>query len=203
MDGTRGALGMSRLFLRCICAALPLLLLLTAACGARAPSDAAVPAAEPGAQPTAEATPAFADFTATDLDGNEVTEDIFADHSLTMVNVWGTYCSPCIREMPDLGALSEEYADKGVQFIGIVIDVPRIDHPLLDTAKQIVADTGADYLHLLPSDDLAEIKLNTVTAIPTTFFVDAAGNIVSRDFVGSNSADGWRRVIDDILALML
>ena len=42
-------------------------------------------------------------FTTKDLDGNEVTEEIFAKKDLTVVNIWGTFCTPCIGEMPALG----------------------------------------------------------------------------------------------------
>ena len=42
-------------------------------------------------------------FTAKDLDGNTVTEEIFAEKDLTVVNIWGTFCPPCIAEMPELG----------------------------------------------------------------------------------------------------
>ena len=42
----------------------------------------------------------FPEFKTTDTNGNEVTEKIFADKDITMVNVWGTFCGPCINEMP-------------------------------------------------------------------------------------------------------
>ena len=50
----------------------------------------------------------FEDFTAQDLDGNTVDESIFADYEVTMVNLWGTFCGPCLQEMPDLGEISDE-----------------------------------------------------------------------------------------------
>ena len=53
-------------------------------------------------------------FTATDLEGVEVDQSIFSDYKLTMVNVWATFCTPCINEMPDLGELAAEYSDQGV-----------------------------------------------------------------------------------------
>lgn len=47
-------------------------------------------------------------FTATDFKGNPVTSEIFAKNKLTMVNIWGTFCGPCIREMPDLARINKE-----------------------------------------------------------------------------------------------
>ena len=61
-------------------------------------------------------------FDTSDLDGNKVTEALFADNRVTMINIWGTFCPPCIREMPDLGQLSTDYKAKGVQLVGVVID---------------------------------------------------------------------------------
>lgn len=205
------------------CCLAALLLLLSAACDAivnvpketappaaaeetSAPAETSVPVETSAPAPTAVQTePAgvpFGSFASVDLDGNEVTESVFSEAKLTMVNVWGTFCSPCINEMPGLGALAAEYEDKGVQIVGIVIDVSDQDDPLLATAKRIVEDTGADYLHLLPSDALWKAKLNGVSAIPTTFFIDASGNVISEDYIGSNSEDGWRKVIDGALLLV-
>lgn len=39
-------------------------------------------------------------FAATDLDGNEIDQSILEGYDLTMVNIWATFCQPCIREMP-------------------------------------------------------------------------------------------------------
>lgn len=115
-------------------------------------------------------------FSTTDLEGNTLDQSILADYDLTMVNVWATFCGPCINEMPDLGELAAEYADKGVQIIGLVSDTMDSDGTISDsqveTAKEIVAETGADYRHLLPSDDLLGI-LSQIYAVPTTFFVDS------------------------------
>ena len=41
-------------------------------------------------------------FSTTDLEGNTVTNDIFSQADLTVVNFWGTFCNPCINEMPEL-----------------------------------------------------------------------------------------------------
>ena len=65
----------------------------------------------------------FGNFETVTLEGETVTQEIFAEADLNMVNIWGTFCGPCIREMPELGELSDEYADKGVQIIGMLTDV--------------------------------------------------------------------------------
>lgn len=39
-----------------------------------------------------------------------------------VVNFWATWCGPCRKEMPAFGRLSDQFAAKGVQFVGISID---------------------------------------------------------------------------------
>ncbi len=190
--------------------AFSLSLLLLSGCAAPLPAATPTPAA-PTAVPEESATPAsseperttFGQFTATDLDGNQVTQDIFADYDLTMVNIWATFCSPCLSEMPHLGELAAEYKDKGVQIVGIVVDVMdntgAISASQVDLAKEIVQQTGANYTHLLPSDDLINIKLRYVSAVPETVFIDKNGDVVGDPLVGSRSKDDWKSVIDNYL----
>lgn len=149
-----------------------------------------------------EAAEAFGDFTATDLEGNEVTQDIFADAELTMVNIWGTFCGPCLREMPDIGEIAGEYADKGLQIIGIVIDVYNSDGTVSDsqiaTAKEIVEKTKADYQHVIPSLDMMYNQLAAIYSIPETLFINKDGEIVGA-YTGAKTKDKWIEIIDGIL----
>ena len=143
-------------------------------------------------------------FTAQDLSGNEVDQSIFAGHKLTMVNIWATFCGPCLSEMPELGEIHAQYAEKGVQVVGIVTDVLNQDgsynEAQIATARDAVSLTGADYLHLLPSPDLIVYKLQYVTAVPETIFVDSQGNQVGESYLGAKSKDQWTAIIDELLA---
>lgn len=145
----------------------------------------------------------FKDTQSKDLDGNEVDDSIFKGKKLTMVNIWGTFCSPCIGEMPDLQTISEEYADKGLQIVGIVCDVlDDEDTETIDTAKSIVADTGVKYVNIIPSDSLDDAILDSIISVPATIFLDENGQQIGQNYVGSRSLDGWKAVIDSILADM-
>lgn len=161
-----------------------------------------VTGAEPGtyaAEETEQASDGImSSFSATALDETVVNQEIFSDYDLTMVNVWATYCGPCLSEMPDLGELAKTYEDKGVRIVGLVTDVLNADGTVsdsqLDTAREIVAATGADYLHIIPSQDLHGL-LSQVTAVPTTFFVDSTGNQVGNAYLGSKSKADWEDII--------
>ncbi len=78
---------------------------------------------------TGARTEAFASFSAQDLDGNPVDTSVFEGSRMTLINVWGTFCGPGLNEMPDLTKLAEEYADQGLQVIGICWSVIRMRRP--------------------------------------------------------------------------
>ena len=153
---------------------------------------------------TAQApVPLLASFSTTDLEGNAVDQSILEGYDLTLVNVWATYCTPCLNEMPDLGTLAADYEEKGVQVLGLVSDVLNsdgsIDDGQVELAQEIVAETGADYRHLLPSADLYGL-LGQIYAVPTTFFVDSEGTQVGYAYVTAMSYDQFAEVIDAALA---
>ena len=192
---------------------LALALVLTACAGgdsnqnssAQSPSDAGDTsqsdrAADSGAQ---EAAGLLSSFSTTDLEGNAVDQSILEDYDLTMVNVWATYCTPCLQEMPDLGELASEYEDKGAQILGLVSDVLNSDGTISDsqveTAQEIVEETGASYQHLLPSADLLGL-LSQIYGVPTTFFVDSAGNQVGYAYVTAMEREQFVEIIDAALA---
>lgn len=151
---------------------------------------------------TTEQAGVLSSFSTTDLDGNIVDQSVLEDYDLTMVNVWATFCRPCIKEMPDLGELAQEYADENVQIVGLVSDVLNTDGSIseeqVQTARDIVAQTGANYLHLLPSTDLFGV-LGQISAVPTTFFVDSEGKQVGYAVVSAQSKEKWVETIDAML----
>ena len=179
------------------------LLLSLADCGGgeAPPESPSSPASQEEEAP--EAAPILGEFTATDLAGNEVTQSVFEGHPVTMVNVWATFCGPCLREMPDLGALHQEFSEQGFQILGIVTDVQAPDGSIsqeqVDLAAQIAEETGASYLHLLPSEDLIACLLWQVSSVPTTIFVDETGALIGKGYLGSRDAAAWRSIIEEKL----
>ena len=105
-------------------------------------------AAQESSQETEE--PFVLNFEAITIEGEEVTSDIFANSRLTMLNVWATYCNPCLSEMPDLGEIASEYDPETFQMYGIISDVMEGDETdKLNEAKELITQTKADYPHLL------------------------------------------------------
>lgn len=153
----------------------------------------------------------FKDFTLQDLEGNEVTEEILSDCEVTMLNVWGTFCGPCLSEMPELGELNREYQEAGESFqvVGLVMDAFRqeedgsivADGEMVEKAKELAETTGADYLHIVPTGDfLYSLAASGETqAVPVTIFLDREGNIIDRPIAGARKKDNWKAVIDEKL----
>ena len=139
-------------------------------------------------------------FEASTIEGAPLTSECFADSKLTMINVWATYCNPCISEMPDLGEIATSYDRSEFQIIGIVSDVTEdADEKMIDTARNLVEDTGANYPHLLLNESLLENLVGEVDAVPTTFFVNRKGELLGYA-VGSQPKETWEELIDEILA---
>lgn len=139
-------------------------------------------------------------FKLKDLDGKEVTESIFKDNKITMVNLWATYCGYCIEEMPSIQELSVELKDQKFAVVGIVGDVYSngvVNEKLLEKAKKIVNDTGVKYQSLIPDDNM---KYNSImqylVGYPTTIFVDSKGNIVGDVIIGSMTKEEFKKAIE-------
>ena len=133
-------------------------------------------------------------FTAYDLDGNTQTEKIFEGKKLTMVNIWATYCGPCIQEMPGLAEIHKEYADKGLQVVGIVGDVASHTGDGADTARSLLKDADANYVNLIPSQEMQRY-LSGFAYVPTTIFLNEKGEQVGDAEIGARYKASWEYLI--------
>lgn len=161
--------------------------------------DTAVKKEESGSVKKTDALPLPVIFEGQDMEGNTVSSEIFSDSKLTMINVWATYCSPCLNEMPELSQLAGEYEKTDFQLVGIISDVIEgADEDMLDVAAQLIEKTGADYPHLLLNESLYNALLEDVTAVPTTFFFDEHGMLLDT-VVGARDKDAWKEIINGFL----
>lgn len=142
-------------------------------------------------------------FDSVDLKGNAVTDSIFQENKITMLNIWGTFCPPCIREMPDLAKLNEVNKSKGVRVVGIPIDIidefGNISPKERAAADEIINATGAHYTHLVPNYGMFSTFLRNIQAVPATIFVDSKGNQVGQMYLGARSQQDWQKIIDKLL----
>ena len=140
-----------------------------------------------------------------DIHGKEFTSKDFANYDLTMVNVFATWCTACIQEIPDLVEVQKEMQAKGVNIIGIVtdtVDDTGENREALEKAKLIQEKTKANYSFLMPDKTNFNGRLNGIQALPETFFVDKNGQIVGETYSGSHNKKDWTAIIEKELSAL-
>ena len=134
-------------------------------------------------------------FSAKTVDGRDVTNEIFAAKKITMVNIWGTFCPPCVAEMPDLGEMSRSMPDNA-QIIGLVCDASE-GSPQIQKAREILSKANADFVNIIPDEQLTKF-MNGVEVVPTTIFVDGNGKVVGKVILGAD-IEGYKSELEKLL----
>lgn len=152
---------------------------------------------------TQSSTDVFKTMNLEALDGSSFTTENLKDARLTLFNVWGTTCAPCIEELPTLEELNHSYAPGEIQVVGMLEDsLDTNGQPVparLKTAQNYLEKAGATFPTLaLDEATYAYVKTATI-GTPTTFFVDSDGNIV-QVVTGANSLQGWKDQVDTALS---
>ena len=134
------------------------------------------------------------------IEGKDYTEKVFSDYDLTLVNIFTTWCSPCVNEIPELEKLYEEMKEKGVGVVGVVLDTVgddgKQDDATVKKAGVLQKKTKDSYPFLIPDSTMMNGRLNGISAFPETFFVDKEGNIVGETYSGSHTLDEWKEIVE-------
>lgn len=143
-------------------------------------------------------------FETTGIGGDTYTEKVFSDYDLTLVNIFTTWCSPCVNEIPELEKLYQEMKDSGVGVVGVVLDTVdsdgNQDEDTVEKAETLREKTESSYPFLIPDSTMMNGRLNGISAFPETFFVDKDGNIVGDTYTGSHSLEEWKEIVEKELA---
>src|SRR6266481_6326099 len=101
-----------------------------------------------------------------------------AKGKIVLLNFWATWCGPCRAEIPDLADLQKRYADK-LEIIALATDEDDADE-----VRRFVLKAGINYRVAMISDEVRH-DYGGITALPTSFVIDAQGRIVQKH-VGLN-----------------
>jgi thiol-disulfide isomerase/thioredoxin len=134
------------------------------------------------------------DFSWYDSKGNKVSFAEFSKGKPVLVNFWATWCGPCVKEIPDLVAINEEYAAKGALIIGISADR---DDDALNLVSEFTNEHHVAYPIVIDNGDLEE-AFGGLRGYPTTFYIDRTGKIVKK-FIGLQSKEKFSKEFDTIL----
>lgn len=120
-------------------------------------------------QPGAKAAP---DAAFTDAKGGRHSLGDFRGHYL-LLNLWATYCAPCVAELPALAKLKQAVPDLQVVAVDVGRDSPQLADAFLKAHKAGGLDTYSD-------TDIALIRAFRAVGLPVTLLIDPQGHIVAR-----------------------
>ena len=111
--------------------------------------------------------------------GNRVTTASLRG-KVVVVDFWATWCQPCIDAMPYMKQVYADYKNKGVEFVGVSMDVPMAQGGLADMQRFVKTNNIEWPQHYAGEDPQLPAKYS-VTALPTMFIVDKKGVIRTVD----------------------
>lgn len=120
------------------------------------------------------------------LDGQRISLSLLKG-KVVVLNFWGTWCTPCKKETPDLVALQKQFADKGITVIGAAMD--RGNEKAI---KAFAKEYSVNYQIIIADTRL--IHHFNVMVAPTTVIIDQAGTIVFRQVGAISRQDFIRRL---------
>lgn len=126
----------------------------------------------------------------TDFEGDTVSVSDFKG-KVVMIDLWETWCKPCISSFPTLQKLQEDYPDD----FAVLAVTPGFTDTKED-AQSFAEENDYDFTYLMDSNGLH--KELGVQGIPYKIFVDAEGNFI-KETMGSYGPDEDYQKIQEII----
>ena len=125
-----------------------------------------------------------------DTEGKDVT---FAQlkGKVVVVDFWATWCGPCRAEIPGYVAMQRKYGDR-LAIVGV-----SVDQGGPELVKAFGEKYGVNY-PLVMADEAIQKAFGGIEAIPTTFLIDANGQIRDRK-VGAEETETYEKKIASLL----
>ena len=123
-------------------------------------------------------------FDASLLDGSAVTADeLFGECDVTAINIWATWCPPCLDEMDELAEFGKDLPDN-VQLVLFCVD--GMTHA--EECQTILDEAGYEGKCIISATGDFSTLVNDVQYIPTTIFVNNTGKQLCDSLVGAQQA---------------
>lgn len=118
--------------------------------------------------------PAYTELQFEDVDGEIHHFSDYAGKPILMI-FWATDCPACVQELPELIALHEEYAEKGLVMLGV-----SLPHDTPSHIKAMREARGLPYTLVWDSEGEISSAFNNVRVTPTHYLISPDGKIVMR-----------------------
>ncbi|MCT4587659.1 MAG: TlpA family protein disulfide reductase [Carboxylicivirga sp.] len=118
-------------------------------------------------------------FSLENLEGDWVEFEELQGDKLTIIDFWASWCKPCLKSMPKIDEIYNNYKDQGLNVISINTDGPRSISKVLPLSQTL----NLSYPVLSDINNEVSNELN-VSALPTLLLVDQSGEIIWRH-------EGW------------
>ncbi len=112
------------------------------------------------------------DFSAADLQGRSVALAELRTRKAIVLDFWATWCGPCMRALPDLQELHEEFRERGVEIVAVNLGED------LERVREFVERNEYTFRVVTDRDSVIGSRFG-VSAIPTTVVIDTDGRIES------------------------
>ncbi len=115
---------------------------------------------------------------------------------VVLINLWATWCHPCVVEMPSIQRLYDRFKDRGLRVVGVAVDDP----PFADAVRDFIASGSFTYEFVHEGSGRIESDYRAI-GIPSTYLVGRDGRIR----MAVQGATDWdapavRAVVDRLLS---
>jgi peroxiredoxin len=121
-----------------------------------------------------------------------ILSDIITAKKLILLDFWASWCVPCMKSMPEIAKLYDDYKDKGLEIVGISLDENETFW------KKAIEKNSMSWIQIISNKEKADniAKMYGVNMIPHTFLIDSKGKIVSVNLRGQELREKIKKVLE-------
>lgn len=136
-----------------------------------------------------ETTNKIKELTFIDFENNTIRIDT-NNSKCSVINIWATWCKPCVAEIPTFNKLKQDYNGCNVDFYAISYKTDS------SNVIKFLAKQPYDFKQLLTTGEYLK-ALNLLNGLPTTLFIDKKGNILYKMVGGQIEAEMQYKTVEE------